>query len=343
MKHTNKWMLIPVLVLIFSLILSGCAPAVEIEAPVEEPAVETEIEEAAPTEEEVVEEEVEVVEEPVEEPVVLVDGFGREFTFTEPAQRIVSLAPSNVEIVFAIGAGEQLVGRDDFADFPEEALAVESIGSVYGDLNTEALVALEPDLVLGAGLTSPEKIQAVEDLGIPIFIVGNPADFEGLYANLAMVGTLTGHEAEAAALAESLQIRVAAVAEKVAGVEPVTVFYEVDASDPEAPWTVGAGTFHDYVITMVGGINIAAEVEFYATLSTEEIITADPEFIIFAAGPWVPTTVESVAERPGWSDISAVVNGQVYGIDTNWFDRPGPRLVDALEAMAEYLHPELFE
>jgi len=273
----------------------------------------------------------------------LVDGFGREVTLDLPVQRIVSIAPSNVEILFAIGAGETLVGREDTADFPEEALAIESIGSAWGELNAEAIVALEPDLVLGADLTSPEQIGQLEALGIPVFVLGNPTDFAGLYANLETAGTLTGHEDEAAELVSSLRSRVEAVQAKLQDVEPVSVFYEVDGTDPAAPWTVGAGTFHEYVINMAGGVNIAAEVDYYATLSAEEIIAADPDVIVFGEGPWVPTTVESIGGRPGWDGISAVVNNRVAGIDTNWFDRPGPRLVNAFEAMAQILHPEVFE
>jgi len=202
---------------------------------------------------------------------------------------------------------------------------------------------MEPDVVLGAGLTSPEQISQLEELGIPVFVLENPSDFEGLYDNLEIAGKLTGHEAEAQALIVSLDERVEAVEQKMEGAEPVTVFYEVDGTDPAAPWTAGAGTFHDYVITQTGGENIAADIEYYNTLSAEEIIAADPDVIVFAEGPWVPTTAESIGERPGWDVLSAVTNGQVYGIDTNWFDRPGPRLVNALETMAEYLHPEVFE
>ncbi|MBN1264264.1 MAG: ABC transporter substrate-binding protein [Anaerolineales bacterium] len=275
--------------------------------------------------------------------VDLVDGYGREITLDLPVERIVSIAPSNVEILFALGAGDLIVGRDDMTDFPEEALEIESIGSTWGELNTEAIVALEPDVVLGAELTSPEQIAQLEALDIPVFVIGNPADFDGLYANLRLAGTITGQEAEAETVVSHLQERQAAVEQKVAGAETVSVFYEVDGTDPAAPWTAGVGTFHDYVISMAAGENIAAEVDYYNTLSSEEIIAANPEVIVFASGAWVTTTVESIAERPGWDGIDAVVNGRVYGIDTNWFDRPGPRLMDAYEAMAAYLHPELFE
>jgi iron complex transport system substrate-binding protein len=229
-------------------------------------------------------------------PLTLVDGMDREVVMPGPAQRIVSIAPSNTEILFAIGAGDQVVGRDEISDYPLEALEVASIGSTYGELNTEAILALEPDLVLAATITSP-----------------------------------------------GLDARIEAVTQKATDAELVSVFYEVDGTDPTAPWTTGAGTFQDVLIGLVGGENIAVDIAGWGQMSLEMIVTRDPRVVIFGEGPWVPTTVESYSDRSGWGEIAAVVDGRVYGIDTNWVDRPGPRLVDALEEMAVMIHPELFE
>ena len=283
--------------------------------------------------------------EPTEDvtPITLVDGMDREVVLPGPGQRIVSIAPSNTEILFAIGAGDQVVGRDEVSDYPLEVLDVASIGSTYGELNTEAILALEPDLVLAATITSPEQVQTLEALGIPVYLLSNPADFPGLLENISAVGVLTGNEAGAEALSESLDARIAAVTQKAAGAERVSVFYEVDGSDPTAPWTTGAGTFQDVLIGLVGGENIGVDIAGWGQMSLEEIVTRNPQVVIFGEGPWVPTTAESFLERSGWGEIAAVVDGRVYGIDTNWVDRPGPRLVDALEQMALMIHPELFE
>jgi len=272
-----------------------------------------------------------------------VDGMGREVVLPGSAQRIVSIAPSNTEILFAIGAGDQLVGRDEVSDYPPEALEVVSIGSTYGELNTEAILALEPDLVLAATITSPEQVQTLETLGIPIFLLANPEDFSGLLENIKVVGILTGHETDAEALADELEARIEAVTRRVEDAKRVSVFYEVDGTDPTAPWTTGAGTFQDVLIGLVGGENIAVDIAGWGQMSLEEIVTRDPQVVIFGEGPWVPTTVESFLGRSGWEEIAAVVDGCVYGIDTNWVDRPGPRLVVALEQMALMIHPELFE
>jgi len=287
----------------------------------------------------------ELIETPVTMPdqIALTDGFEREVILPEPAQRIVSIAPSNTEILFAIGAGPQIVGRDDFSDYPPEAVDITSIGSMYGDLNAENIIALEPDLILAAMINSPEHVQALEDLGLTVFVIPNPMSMDELYQILAMAGKLTGREIEVATLVEGLKVRVDTVISKLEGAEPVQVYYEVDGTDPNAPWTIGVDTFQDVLIRMAGGENIAADVQGYVLFSLEELVARDPAVMIFSAGLWVTTTPESVSERPGWFDISAVVNGEVYGIDANWIDRPGPRMVDALEAMAKILHPERFE
>lgn len=281
--------------------------------------------------------------EPAPEPISFLDGFGREVSIPEPAQRVVSLAPSSTELLFAVGAGLQVVGRDELSDYPTVAIEVASIGTTYGELNVEAIVALEPDLVLAAMINSPEHVQALEDLGIVVFVLPNPMGMDELYDVIEMTGKLTDHETESEDLVDELEIRVETVIAALAGAEPVPVFYEVDGTDPNAPWTTGPGTFQDVLLNLAGGENIASDIEFWGQLSLEEIVSRDPAVIVFSEGPWVTTTPESFVERPGWGEITAVVNGDVYGIDANWIDRPGPRYVDALEALAKVLHPELFE
>lgn len=276
-------------------------------------------------------------------PITLTDARGVEISFNGPPQRIISMAPSNTEMLFAIGAGSQLIGRDDVSDYPPEALEIESIGSTYGELNSEAILALNPDLILAADLTPPEQIETLENLDLVVFQVRNPAKFSDLFEILGDLGRMTGHTQEADTLAAQLRERTEKVSSTVADADRVPVFYEVDGSDPAAPWTTGSATFQDVLIQTAGGENVASALEGWGQLSIEEIVTRDPHVIFYAAGPWVPTTIESLSARAGWSDIRAVVDGNVVAIDTNWVDRPGPRLVDALEAMAKSIHPELFE
>ena len=286
-----------------------------------------------------------MTEAPTEIPAMLsfTDGLGREIKLDGPAQRVVSLAPSNTEILFAIGAGEQTVGRDQFSDYPAETANVTDIGSTFDALNTELIVSLEPDLILAAEINTPEQVKALEDLGLTVYYLSNPLTLEEMYGNLEIVAQLTGHEAETATLIESLKARVAAVDEKIAPLSSrFSVFYELDASDPAKPYTAGKGTFITLLIERAGGYNIAGNIDGYPQLSLEQVVAADPAFIILGDARY-GVTIESIAQRPGWENLSAVKNGNVVPFNDDLVSRPGPRLVDALEELAKLLGPELFE
>jgi iron complex transport system substrate-binding protein len=278
-------------------------------------------------------------------PIVLKDGVGKTITLPTPAKRIVSLAPSNTEILFAITAGSQVVGRDNYSDFPPEALQVTDIGGGFGELDAEAILALQPDLVMASSLTPPEQVQALRDLGLTVFTLTNPNDLPGMYINLLTVATLTGHEEDAKTLIANLDQRVKAVQTKMAKVtERPLVFYEIDSTDPNAPWTAGAGTFIDTLISMAGGENLGKVLKGeWAQISIEALIKEDPDIILLGDAFWGGVTPEAVAARSGWDALGAVKNGQVYPFDDNLVSRPGPRLVDGLEALAKFLHPELFQ
>jgi iron complex transport system substrate-binding protein len=315
-------------ILLLTLLLAACGAAAPEALPEPEVSVVEATPSAVPT---------------VDTSISVTDGLGRSVTLAAPAQRIISLAPSNTEILYAIGAGDQVVGRDGASDYPAEAAALENIGDTFAGLNTETIVALEPDLILAAEITPVEYVTELEQLGLTVFWLANPLELNGLYANLNTVGTLAGREDEAAALVTDLQARATAVQEALADVtETPTVFYELDASDPAAPWTAGAGTFIDLLISQAGGVNVGAVLEGqYAQLSIEELLLQNPEFILLGDAAY-GVTVESVGQRAGWSQLAAVQNGDVYPFDDNLVSRPGPRLIDALEQLARLLHPDQF-
>jgi len=282
---------------------------------------------------------------PVVTELSFTDGLGRDVKLAGPAQRIISLAPSNTEILFAIGAGKQVVGREDIGDYPAEAKAVPSVGGM-NKYSMEQIVALKPDLVLMAEINNAEQVKAFEDLGITVYYLKNPKTLEDMYANLGIVAGLTGHEDETATLIETLKQRVAAVDEKVKAVssKPV-VFYELDSSDPAKPYTIGPGTFVDLLITRAGGTNFtsaAGITDSYPQVSVEQLVATDPDMIVLGDSMW-GVSVESVGQRPGWEKLKAVTSQQVYPFDDNQVSRPGPRLVDGLEALAKLMHPELFK
>jgi len=309
---------------IFALLLTACAPAA---TPAPAPtAVPTAAPTLAPTD--------------VPAPV-FTDGLGRSVQLESTPQRIISMAPSNTEILFAVGAGAQVIARDDLSDTPEAAQALPSVGGFSG-YNVEQMVALKPDLVLAAEINTPEQVKAMEDAGLTVNYLSNPKDFEGLYANLTLVGQLSGHESEAAALNESLKARVQAVTEVAAQAkETPSVFYELDSTNPAKPWTSGPGTFVDLIIRMAGGRNVGAELDAeWAQISQEALIVADPDYILMGDAMW-GVTAEQVAARPGWGGLKAVQSQKVLPFDDNLVSRPGPRLVDGLEAMLKIFHPEL--
>jgi iron complex transport system substrate-binding protein len=272
------------------------------------------------------------------------DGFGREVKLTGPAQRVVSLAPSNTEILFAVGAGSQVVGRDEFSDYPQEAKSVESIGGSMGQYSTEAIVAAKPDLVLAAEINTPELVKQLDDLGLTVYYLKNPTTLEEMYVNLEIIGQLTGQDVTE--LVDSLKARVAAVDEKIAPLSyrPV-IFYEIDATDASKPYSYGPGTFGDLLIQRAGGenlVSLAGITDAYPQLSLEQIVASNPTMIVLGDSMW-GVTPESVAARAGWDTIAAVQNDQIFPFDDNLVSRPGPRLVDGLEQLAKLLHPDLFK
>lgn len=281
--------------------------------------------------------------EPTAAPVVVKSSDGTEFRLEKPAQRIISLAPSNTEILFAVGAGKQVIAREDFTNYPEEAKQIASIGGSMGKYNLEEIAKLQPDLILASPLTAAEVLKSIRDITPNVFVVPNPTDLEGMYANLVNVGTLTGHKADAEKLVEGLRARAKAVQDKVAGAtEKPKAFYELDATDPAKPWTAGQGSFIDLLITLAGGQNVAGQLPAYAQLSQEELIVQNPDIILLGDAAYGITT-ESVAARPGWEAIAAVKNGRVLAVNDDMVSRPGPRMIDGLEQLAKVIHPELFK
>ena len=279
---------------------------------------------------------------PAQGPRKFTDGLGRAVSLKGPAQRVVSLAPSNTEILFAVGAGKQVVGRDEFSDYPPEAKSLQSVGGSMGQYSTEAVVALKPDLVLAAEINAPELVKQLEDLGLTVYYLKNPKTLEEMYGNLDIVGQLTGHDT--AGLVDSLKKRVQAVDEKVMPLSSrPSVFYEIDATDPAKPYTYGPGSFGDLLIARAGGFNIGNQLsDPYPQMSLEQIVVSNPGIILLGDSMW-GTTAEAVKGRPGWEGIEAVKSGNILPFDDNLVSRPGPRLVDGLEQLARIFHPGAFQ
>jgi iron complex transport system substrate-binding protein len=277
--------------------------------------------------------------------VTLTDANGRDVTFNPDAQRIISLAPSTTEILYALGVQDRLVATDDVSDYPAEVAELPKVGNGYSSFNYEQIVALEPDLLLVAGITSPEVLSRLEELAIPIVVTNSAiTTFDTVFSDILLTGEVTNSVEAAESLVAQLKAKKLEIESKVAlATSRPKVYWELDATDASKPFSVGPGGFINDLITMSGGENIFGTIDNpYPQVSIEQIAVADPEVIILANAIY-GTTVESVLDRPGWGDISAVREQRVYPIDDNLISRPGPRLIDGLEATAKIIHPELFQ
>ncbi len=266
---------------------------------------------------------------------VLEDDSGVRVALAAPARRIVSLAPSNTESLFAMGAGELIVGATRFDDFPAEALAIPRVGG-FADVDIERVLRLEPDLVLAAGFQSG-VVRRLRNLGLTVFVV-EPRDTIEVLDRLQIFGRLVGRLEEARVLEASLRQRVGAVEERVRAIdERPRVFYMLSRD----LFTVGPGSFAHDLIERGGGKNIAADATIpYPQMSDEAVIARNPE-VIFVGGHESAVDLEELRRRPGWARVSAVASGRVVVLeDTDIMSRPGPRIVDALEIMLRAMHPQ---
>mgnify|MGYP001048782604 CR=1 FL=1 len=266
-------------------------------------------------------------------PRELVDDVGRKVVIHQAPQRIVSLAPSNTEILFAIGAGDQVVGVTDYCNYPAEAQQKPKVGG-FSQPNLEQIIALRPDLVLGTGMHDG-VMKDLDRLGLTGIII-SPETVAEVFTAIERAGFAIGRDREAKALAESLRERFLAVQRDVAGKDRPRVLYQVW---PDPLIVAGPGSFVDSVITLAGGENIAGDAaRGYPQFSSEMVVIRDPEVILY------PKTHGSAEMadfplRPGWESLTAVKANRLYSIDGDMISRAGPRIVAAMEEVARILHP----
>jgi iron complex transport system substrate-binding protein len=277
--------------------------------------------------------------------VTITDVAGRTVTIGATPEHLISLAPSTTEILFALGLASKIVAVDDFSDYPAEAKGLPKIGGLNGAYNFEQIVALKPDVIFAAGITAPEAIKKLEDLKLNVVVVGaEKTSFESVFADIALVGKATGQPEQATQVTTAMQDQLAALKTTLATAQTKPlVYWELDATDPAKPYSVGPGTFVGDIIALAGGENAFAQAESpFPQVSAEQVVAANPDVIILSDAAY-GITVESVLKRPGWQVIAAVKQQRVAPIDDNLVSRPGPRLVAGLEAAARIIHPELFK
>jgi len=263
-----------------------------------------------------------------------VDDLGRQVTIERIPQRIVSLAPSNTEILFALGLGDKVVGVTDWCDYPPEALDKEKVGS-YDTPDIEKIVALTPDLILVAYGTSIDVINTLDGLGLTVFGIKS-TDLDDVLNDIITVGEITDKEVEAAALTSEMESRIEAVTDETSELEERPRVFYIVWHDPL--WTAGSETFIHELIEKGGGVNICQNITGYTTISIEEVVARNPEVII--ASEW---SFEWANNETLLQGTDARQNGRIYQGDDDLVQRPGPRLVEGLEWFAYFIHPEIFE
>lgn len=269
----------------------------------------------------------------------VVDQMGRSVTFPVHPQRVISLAPSITEIVFAIGRGECLKGATIYSDYPEAALALPKVGS-YVHLDLEKIVALKPDLCIAVKDGNPKQTaDRLVSLGIPVYAV-NPIDLDSVISTVGLIGSLLNADASAARVVNDMEQRIRRVEHLVstAATRP-RVFFQIGINPIVS---VGNDTFIHELIERAGGINLAAASVSYPRFSKEQFLALSPDVVIITSMARGEVFQKVKKEWQSWPDLPAVRNDQVHIVDSNILDRPTPRMVDGLELLVRLIHPELF-
>lgn len=264
-----------------------------------------------------------------------VDDTGRRIYLAKTPSRIISLAPSVTEMLFAIGAGAQVVGVTQFCDYPPEATQKTKVG--YANPNIETLVALQPDLIVAPQeYLKPDLIGKLEQLKIPVFMLADRV-VEDVFSHIQTFGRMLDRSTEATALGMDLRQQIARIKTRTQGAAPVRVLYVLNS---EPLITVGPGSYIDQLIGLAGGINVAAKSAMaYPRLSMEVVLQENPDILLFPVG-----TAEGISESEQqawqkWSTLTAVKRNNLRQIPADLLNRPGPRIGKALELLADLFHP----
>jgi iron complex transport system substrate-binding protein len=270
--------------------------------------------------------------------IAVTDMMDRELQLAQPAEKIVVLTAADCEILFALGAGEQVVARGEYCNYPEEALALMEVAS-GSETNVEQIIALKPDLVMMSSMDQTlEQVSALEKAGIPVLMLAANT-LDETYAAIALIGKVTGRDAEAEALVTGMKKELAALVDAVDGESGKSVYFEVSPLE-YGLWTAGKGTFMDELAGMLGLENTFSDVNGWAEISQEQVIERNPDYIvtIFMAFDGAMDPVEEILARPGWAGITAVAKQQVKAVDSDEIARPGPRLVNAARDLYEIFY-----
>lgn len=291
-----------------------------------------------PTEQEPAEEE-EVAEQPAVEqteyPFTVTDASGVEITFEKAPEKIVSLSPSDTEVLFALGLGDHIVGVSDWSDYPEEAKSKPKVGGM--ETNTEVILEAAPDLIVGGLSFNGAAVEPLRGLNLTVY-TSEPKTIEDVIAHIERIGQITNRNAEAAEVTAKMREELKTVQDAAATLtdeEKRSVYIEFSPG-----WTVGKGEFMDQLITLSGGVNVADQAGWYE-ISEEKIIESNPGVILFSKN--IEGLEAQIKGRAGWDKINAISQNRVFPQDDNLISRPGPRVTQGLLEVAKAIYPEKFE
>lgn len=274
-------------------------------------------------------------------PMKMKDSTGETIEFKEQPEKVVSLIPSNTEILYELGAGDTVIGVSDLDNYPEEVTKKERIGAM--EFNLEKIISLNPDVVLAhdaIGGSTDAGMQQLRDLGITVFYIPEATNFNETYDTITQVGLIMNKNNEAKKVIQEMQDKVAAVQKKIGTVETERSAF-IETSDEPEIYTAGKGTFIQEMFDLLSIKNIATKDNWYQ-ISSEAIITDNPD-VILVMYDYVPNIEEKVKKRTGFETVNAVINDRVVQIDSDQISRTGPRLADGLEEIAKAVYPEAFE
>ena len=269
-------------------------------------------------------------------PVTVTDALGKEITLEEAPDRIVSLTPSNTEILFGLGLDEEVVGVNDNDNYPEQVADKTRIGGI--EYNIETIISLQPDVVFAhesSMFTFESAIEQLEASGVTVFVVDNAETFDETYETIEVIGTLTGKDEEADKIIASIQSKLADIQAKLQGVAPKTAFMVVGAS-PDI-YVVGQNTFMNEMLKAINVENAVKE-EGWVQYSAEQFIAANPDSIVFTyAGD-----DETIKNNPAFAVMTAIQNNALTVVDGDTTSRQGPRIAEGVESLAKAIYPEVF-
>jgi iron complex transport system substrate-binding protein len=266
-------------------------------------------------------------------PLTIKDATGTDVTFDKAPERVVTLAPSETEVLFAVGAGDKVVGVDSFSDYPEEAKTKAKIGDMKANL--EAVLAQKPDVVFAQASMSKESVQKLRDLKVKVFAT-DPKTLDQVIEKIETVGKIMNMQAGSAKVAEQMRQDKQRVTDAVKDAPKKKVYMEFSPG-----WTVGKGEFMDELVTLAGGINVAGDQQGWFEVNGEKIIKSNPDVILYSKGPMVGDTIsDAILKRPGFAELAAVKEKRMFPVNEDLVSRVGPRLTQALVAMAKAIHPE---